>query len=173
MLQISARVKHDIDEEDESEEDDEYDEEVSSETRQITLGPNFLKMADFIDDGEVEEDDQSFREERRRKRKKRPTKYRIDEEDREIIKENVGIEIAEKKRLKRTAEIVAHDTASHEDKALVKKEIEVKERQQPVTTKIDTTRQRRPDYKAEMQRDYYEEMISSRQIDNTDKLRQA
>ena len=123
-------------------------------------------MADFIDDeGIEEEEEQSYREEHRRKRKKRKTKYRIDDEDREVIKENVGIDIAKKNRLKRNAEKVADNRSEGsetDDKALVKKEIEVKERKAAQATKIDTTKQRRPDYRAEMHRDYYEEIIANR-----------
>ena len=49
--------------------------------------------------------------------------FRVDDEDREIVKENAGIEIAKRKRLNRLAE---RDRASAaDDKALVKKEIEV------------------------------------------------
>ena len=49
--------------------------------------------------------------------------FRVDDEDREIVKENAGIEIAKRKRLNRLAE--RDRTSAADDKALVKKEIEV------------------------------------------------
>ena len=47
----------------------------------------------------------------------------MDDEDREIVRENAGIEIAKRKRLNRLAERERGSTA--DDKALIKKEIEV------------------------------------------------
>ena len=66
-------------------------------------------MAGFIDDEELEEevDDPSFQKERRHRRKRKKTaNYRLDDEDREVIKENTGIELKPKSRLKRNAEKV-------------------------------------------------------------------
>ena len=66
-------------------------------------------MAGFIDDEELEEevDDPSYQKERRHRRKRKKTaNYRLDDEDREVIKENTGIELKPKSRLKRNAEKV-------------------------------------------------------------------
>ena len=84
----------------------------------------------------------------------------MDDEDREVIKENTGIELKPKSRLKRNAEKVdRHD--DEDDKALVKKEIEVRERQQAAadTMQIDTKRRKQAaaaSYKAEMRREFEE-----------------
>ena len=67
-------------------------------------------MADFIDDEELEEDqeDSSYqkKERRHRRKRKKTANYRLDDEDREVIKENTGIELKPKSRLKRNAEKV-------------------------------------------------------------------
>ena len=102
-------------------------------------------MADFIDDGEIEESREanSSRKLKKHRKRKKQVNYRLDDEDREIIKENTGIELKPKNRLKRNAD---RQSASQEpeeqddddDKALVKKEIEVRQQ----TMQIDTTRKR-------------------------------
>lgn len=89
-------------------------------------------MADFIDDGVIEESQEgsSSRRPKKHRKRKKPVNYRLDDEDREIIKENTGIELKPKNRLKRNAD---RPSASQEpddnedDKALVKKEIEVRQ----------------------------------------------
>jgi hypothetical protein len=128
-------------------------------------------MADFIDDEEIEQED-DMTQKRRHKRKK-PTTYRLDEEDREVIKENTGIEVKPKNRLKRNAEKVLD--ADQDDKAIVKKEIEVREKVAPAETiQIDTTKKRRAEYKAELRREYYDDLRErnlDRQYENADKLR--
>lgn len=128
-------------------------------------------MRDFIDDGDVDSvaiEDESSRRERRRKRKK-TVAYHLDEEDREVIKENTGIEVKPKNRLKRNAERL---NESHDDKAIVKKEIEVRPKQDPVEVhQIDTTKKRRDEYKAELRRDYYDDLRERDRQINLDKLR--
>lgn len=136
-----------------------------------------VKMADFIvnEDDEDEENASYEKDRRRKKRKKRPTNYRLDDEDREVIKENTGIELQKKNRLKRNAEKVdshREDGSHQDDKAIVKKEIEVRERQ-AANAKIDTTAKRRNDYKAELRQEYYEDLMADRRVDNADKLKQA
>jgi len=134
LQKTAARAKRGHDD-DESEEDDDYDDEMNS----------------FIDDEEVEqEQDESYDAlQSRKKKRKKAHNFRVDDEDREIVRENVGIEIAKKKRLNRLAERERGDN-SVDDKALVKKEIEVAAKREAV--KIDTSRQR-IDYIAEMRRD--------------------
>ena len=93
-------------------------------------------MADFIDDGDIVEESQGVssanhhRRSKKHRKRKKPANYRLDDEDREIIKENTGIEIKPKSRLKRNADRPS-GTSQHEDddKALVKKEIEVRQQQ--------------------------------------------
>jgi len=134
----------------------------------------WLKMADFIDDEEIEVDE-SYEAQRRRKKSRKPklANYRLDEEDREVIKENTGIEVKPKNRLKRNAEKV--NETMQDDKAIVKKEIEVREKQPPAeTVQIDTTKKRRAEYKAELRREYYDDLRErnlDRQYENADKLR--
>ena len=92
------------------------------------------EMADFIDDGELHEeskdadgnaDRHTKSRSKKHKKRKKPISYRLDDEDREIIKENTGIEIKPKNRLKRNADRQGEDPEPDDDKALVKKEIEV------------------------------------------------
>lgn len=131
-------------------------------------------MADFIDDEEIEVDE-SYEAQRRRKKSRKPklASYRLDEEDREVIKENTGIEVKPKNRLKRNAEKV--NETMQDDKAIVKKEIEVREKQPPAeTVQIDTRKKRRAEYKAELRREYYDDLRErnlDRQYENADKLR--
>ena len=63
-------------------------------------------MNDFINDEEEEAEDQSYEEKPKPKKlkKKKSANFRVDDEDREIIKENTGIEVVKKNRLKRNAE---------------------------------------------------------------------
>lgn len=114
-------------------------------------------MKDFIND-EEEEDDQSDSYDHRRRRNKKKLKQkpkyfnRVDDDDREMIQENTGIEISKRKRLNRLAE---RERVSNDDKALVKKEIEVKEKREPVT-KIESNQHSKYHTKI-MHRDYYDE----------------
>lgn len=133
-------------------------------------------MADFIDD-DVEHDPASGAQSGKKKHRKRkkPANYRLDDEDREIIKENTGIELKPKNRLKRNIE-KERDASMEDDKALVKKEIEVREKQQ--TMQIDTSKKRgRPikdPYKAEGRTAHSDEFEQSdRLYENAEKLRQA
>ena len=90
-------------------------------------------MADFIDDGDIVEESQDVsgsnhhRRSKKHRKRKKPVNYRLDDEDREIIKENTGIEIKPKNRLKRNADRPSQP--EDDDKALVKKEIEVRQQQ--------------------------------------------
>ena len=135
-------------------------------------------MADFIaPDDEEFEDVVEDRQEKRRRKKPKPVMYRLDEEDREVIKENTGIELKPKNRLKRNAEKVSGEGPSQSSSgALVKKEIEVKQ-SAAETVLIDTSKkQRRAEYKDELRReqyDYMRERNLDRQMENADKLRQA
>ena len=75
-------------------------------------------MGDFINDEEVEEDVEEIpsRQVRKKKKQKKPKNYAIDEDDRDIIKENFGIEVPEKKnRLKRNDQRVVASGTSYDD----------------------------------------------------------
>ena len=50
------------------------------------------------------EESYDSRKQKKKKRKKSSRNYRIDDEDREIVRENAGIEIKKHKRLNRLAE---------------------------------------------------------------------
>ena len=66
-----------------------------------------LQNNSFIDDEEPEdvyEESYESRKQKKKKRKKSARNYRIDDEDREIVRENAGIEIKKHKRLNRLAE---------------------------------------------------------------------
>ena len=143
-------------------------------------------MRDFIDDGDLEEEDEAeFVERRERKKKHRSKKqksFKIDDDDRDVIKENFGIDLPEKKsRLKRNDQRATGHAAQAsqdpiDDQPHVKKEIEVKAapNQSKNLTQIDTTKKRRSEYKADVQREYLEQLAGTERLyDNSDKLRQA
>ena len=178
FVQNASRVKRDhSDEEDESDLDNEDAEEVS-----LTKLDNFshtfcnlYQMADFIDDAQIQDGQEGSKKQRKHRKRKKAVNYRLDDEDREIIKENTGIELKPKNRLKRNADKDGDNRQSslEDDKALVKKEIEVREKQAQQTMQIDTTKKR--PYKGELKcnGDYHDDANLERQYENADKLRQA
>ena len=125
-------------------------------------------MNSFIDDEEQEDAyEESFDNSAKRKKKRkksRPQHFRVDDEDREIVKENVGIEIKKHKRLNRLAERERPtQQPSPDDKAQVKKEIEVQAKREGAT-KVESKHR---------YREQHEEMYTiDRRYDNSDKLRQ-
>lgn len=90
--------------------------------------------------------------------------------------ENTGIQIKAKNRLKKNADIDRNSEGSEydENKADIKKEIELKQAQ---NVQIDTTKKQRRNqqqYKAELRREYSDEFSERVQYDgNAEKLRQA
>jgi hypothetical protein len=76
-------------------------------------------MADFIvDDDEVEEANYDLKDKKRKKKRRTPEIKPLDEEDLEVIRENVGMDLKKKSRLKRTAAL----ENSPDGKFAVKKE---------------------------------------------------
>lgn len=73
-------------------------------------------MEGFIDDNEYEDEGLVAKASHgnKRRKKKKPTNYRLDDEDREVIKENTGIDVKPKNRLKRNAE----RASEHRDEAM-------------------------------------------------------
>jgi hypothetical protein len=74
-------------------------------------------MAGFIVDDEEVEEDYDSRDKKHRKKRRSPEMKPLDEEDLEVIRENVGIDLNKKSRLKRNAALEYSP-----DKLSVKKE---------------------------------------------------